>query len=169
MQRICIRCDDHTAISACDDTPTRSHQVQVVRRQERHGRLEGAELREAGERALRHGCGDELVALTQRRVLRLVEKGGERVLLEGRGGDGNIRGNREADVGVERGGLQTQEARGEQQKGLRDGLQEAQTEVAAAVEPRVVVGVQRTAGERAAAGEEERDEAGEPLGEIGGD
>lgn len=140
-----------------------------MRRQERHGRLEGAELREAGERAPRHGRGDELVSLAQRRVLRLVEKGGERVLLEGRGGDGNIRGNREADVGVERGGLQTQEAGGEQQKGLRDGLQEAQTEVAAAVEPRVVVGVQRTAGERAAAGEEERDEAGEPLGEIGGD
>lgn len=89
-----------------------------MRRQERHGRLEGAELREAGERALRHGRGDELEALTQRRVLRLVEKGGERVLLESRGGDGNIRGDREADVGVERGGLQAQEAGGEQEKGL---------------------------------------------------
>lgn len=140
-----------------------------MRRQERHGRLEGAELREAGERALRHGRGDELEALTQRRVLRLVEKGGERVLLEGRGGDGNIRGNREANVGVERGGLQAQEAGGEQEKGLRDGLQEAQTEVAAAMETGVVVGVQRTAGKGAAAGEEERDEASEPLGEIGGD
>ena len=126
-------------------------------------------MREAGERSLRQGRGDELEALTQRRVLRLVEKGGERVLLEGRGGDGNIRGNREADVGVERGGLKTQKAGGEQEKGLRDSLQEAQTEVAAAMETRVVVGVQRAAGERATAGEEERDEASEPLGEIGGD
>lgn len=89
-----------------------------MRRQERHGRLEGAELREAGERALRHGRGDELEALTQRRVLRLVEKGGERVLLESRGGDGNIRWNREANVGVERGCLKTQEAGGEQEKCL---------------------------------------------------
>ena len=71
---------------------------------------------------MRHRSRHKLEAIVQRLVLGLVEKGGESVLLEGLRGNENIRGNGEADVRVQRGGLQTQETGGKEKKGLRDGL-----------------------------------------------
>ena len=121
-KRIRVGCDDQILVSAFHLARPRSHQIQVVRSQERHRWLDGAQLCEAGESALRHRSRHKLEAIVQRLVLGLVEKGGESVLLEGLRGNENIRGNGEADVRVQRGGLQTQETGGKEKKGLRDGL-----------------------------------------------
>lgn len=139
-----------------------------MRSQKGHCWLDGTQLCEARESALRHRSRHKRKAIVQRLVLGLAEKGGESVLLEGLGGNENIRGNGKADVRIQRGGLQTQETGGKEKKGLRDGLKESKAEVAVSVDTEVVAGVQRAARKRADAGECEGEETGEPLGEKGG-